>query len=106
MSANDLWHRWQLYGLAVEWVWTWARRLDLSANAFSQTLQVNGFSPEMEQKTRLNILVIVSKLFMFLFTCVSSDMPLQKPRPREALSAVGALAALVVRAEVHGEGRH
>ena len=43
---------------------------------------------------------------MLLLTCVSSDVPLKKPRPREALSAVGALAALVVRAEVHGEGRH
>ena len=33
-------------------------------------------------------------------------MALQEPRPGEALSAVGALAALVVRAEVHGEGGH
>ena len=39
-------------------------------------------------------------------TCVSPDVALQEPRPGEALSAVGALAALVVRAHVHGVGRH
>ena len=37
---------------------------------------------------------------------MSPDVTLQEPRPGEALSAVGALAALVVRAEVHGEGGH
>lgn len=34
------------------------------------------------------------------------DVSLQQPGSREALAAVRTLAALVVRAHVHGEGRH
>jgi hypothetical protein len=41
-----------------------------------------------------------------MFTCVRSDMSLKKPRPREALSAEVAFAALVVSPEVHRVGRH
>ncbi|KAJ8877539.1 hypothetical protein PR048_021994 [Dryococelus australis] len=39
-------------------------------------------------------------------TCVRADVSLQEPGPGEALATVGALAALVVRPHVHGEGRH
>ena len=49
---------------------------------------------------------IISSLLKFILACVSPDVALQEPWPGEALSAVGALAALVVRAEVHGKGRH
>ena len=89
----------------MECVWTWARRLDLSAKAFSQTLQVNGFSPGMD-KVVCYIDGHYFQVVKVLLTCVSPDVALQEPRPGEALSAVGALAALVVRAEVHGKGRH
>ncbi len=41
-----------------------------------------------------------------MITCVRSDMSLKKPRPREALSAEVAFAALVVSPEVHRVGRH
>ena len=37
---------------------------------------------------------------------MSPDVTLQEPWPGEALATVGAFAALVVRAEVHGEGGH
>lgn len=39
-------------------------------------------------------------------TCVRANVSLEQPRSREALAAVVALAALVVRAHVHGEGGH
>lgn len=35
-----------------------------------------------------------------------TDVALKKPRPREALAAVLALAALIVRPHVHGKRRH
>lgn len=45
LSANAFPHRSQTYGLELEWVWTWARRFDLSANALVQMWHLNGFSP-------------------------------------------------------------
>lgn len=41
-----------------------------------------------------------------LLTCVRSDVTLKQPRTRKALAAGGALAALVVRADVHRVCRH
>jgi hypothetical protein len=41
-----------------------------------------------------------------MFTCVCPNMSLKKPRPREALSAEVAFAALIVSPEVHRVGRH
>ena len=77
----------------------------MSAKAFSQTLQVNGFSPEMD-KVVCYIDGQYLRVVKALLTCVSPDVALQEPRPGEALSAVGALAPLVVRPNVHGESWH
>lgn len=40
------------------------------------------------------------------FTCVRAYVPLQQPRPGEALAAIVALAALIVGPHMHAEGGH
>lgn len=41
-----------------------------------------------------------------VYTCVRAYVSLQKPRPREALAAIMALASLIVGPHVHAECRH
>ena len=40
------------------------------------------------------------------FTCMGTDMSLQKPGPRETFATKWTLASLVMSADVHGIGRH
>lgn len=61
----------------------------------------NGFSPGEETQWVGGSIVGGASL-----TCVGADVPLQQPRPGEALAAVRALAALIVGAHVHRVGRH
>lgn len=77
----------------------WARRFDLSAKALLQMVHLNGFSPT----TTVSDAVHEGAARV---TCVGPDVALEQPRPGEALSAVLALAALVVRPDVHRKGRH
>jgi hypothetical protein len=84
----------------------WARRLDLSAKAFSQIWQVNGFSPAIKSKyknelNQMSIDYIRIDLVFNLITCMSSDVTLQEPRPGERFTTIGAFASLTVGSDVH-----
>lgn len=108
LRAKALPHLPQMCGLVFEWVWMWARRLDLSAKALLQIEHLKGFSPE-------TITIIMNEivcnwncqwLIWPIITCVSPDVSLQKPRTAETFAAIVALAALIVGPHVHRIGGH
>lgn len=86
-------------------------QVGLESKGFATLFTNEGFHFGVRLDVRAQVGLVGERLgacftLEWFFTCVCSNVPLEQPGPGEALGAVRAAADLVVRAQVHGVGRH